>query len=251
MPLKQTRNTMTGKPDRNNHQRVKILLLWAPIKNTQKPHQITLPEKAVGRSVTISCLGYKVCCHATETKQTLSEWRSCQVNQPRNHQQLHQPHKYTDAHNSWRQWHSFFVSQKLWPCGITHHSKTIHSNLLSVASFVCQRWGGGSRVTKGCACLFVRLVSSITTPTSLPTEKVKQKLCSFPPPIPTSSSSYWGGGVARLVKHQVWHTANACSTPWCSKGFFSSCQYSVQVLLWCPHSPGSIPWCGKGFFSHS
>ena len=33
------------------------------------------------------------------------------------------------------------------------------------------------------------------------------------------------------------HAAEAGSTPWCDKGFFSYSQLSVQTLVLCPYSP--------------
>ena len=41
------------------------------------------------------------------------------------------------------------------------------------------------------------------------------------------------GYLTQLVQHRFLHAVDAGSTSWCSNGFFSYSQVSVQTLLWC------------------
>ena len=46
-----------------------------------------------------------------------------------------------------------------------------------------------------------------------------------------------GWGRSSFGRASCWHAAIAGSIPWCSKGFFSQSQLSVQTLLQCLYNP--------------
>ena len=52
-----------------------------------------------------------------------------------------------------------------------------------------------------------------------------------PGDTPIPNTGFGGGDVAQFFRASDRHAADAGSIPWCSKGFFSPSQLSVQTLL--------------------
>ena len=73
--------------------------------------------------------------------------------------------------------------------------------------------------------------SSVTTTTDRDSVSLLQL---FSLPIPSEG---WNSSVGTASDRKARCNTNEGSIPWCSKGFFSQAQLSVQTLVRCPYSP--------------